>query len=48
MPHMYELRIYSRSALYCDFTHRRMVFSFRHFGTTYRYHLQGKSSFLGM
>lgn len=27
MPHMYELRSFSRSAFFCDFSHRRMVFS---------------------
>jgi len=33
-----------RSAIFWDFTQRRMVVSCRRFGTTYRYHLQESSS----
>jgi len=33
-----------RSALFCDFTQRRVVNPYRNFGTTYRYHLQGSTS----
>jgi len=33
-----------RSALVWDFTQHRMVVSFWHFGSTYRFHLQGSSS----
>jgi len=32
-----------RSALFCDFTQRRMVVCYRRFGTTYRPHLQRSS-----
>ena len=32
-----------RPSLFCDFTQRRLVVSYRRFGTTHRSHLQGSS-----
>jgi len=37
----------SRSSPFWDVTRRRLVVSYRRFGTTYQFHLQGSSSLLG-
>ena len=37
----YEKNFYLRPALFCEITHRIMVFHYRRFGTTYRSRLQG-------
>ena len=46
----YIIKIWKRSALFCDITQSRVVLLYRRFGTTYRSHLEGsrnpKQSFL--
>jgi len=44
MDHQYVNKLYRTSALFWEFTQRRMVFCYRHFGTTYCFHFYGSSS----
>jgi hypothetical protein len=43
-----DIRQHLRSALLCDITQRRVVSSYRSFGTTYWSHLQGSRSLIGI